>query len=127
MRRCPDVQFIVDHMAKPGIKAGLVEPWKSQMREIARMPHVACKISGAVTEADHRNWTRAQIRPYVEHCIDCFGFDRVMFGSDWPVLEMAGDYPEWLEIAETIVAGASEDEQRKLFRDTAIRLYRLAP
>jgi len=125
LRRCPDVQFVIDHMAKPGIKAGLLEPWKSQMREIAKMPHVVSKISGAVTEADHQSWTVAQLRPYIEHCIDCFGFDRVMFASDWPVVELAANYPDWVRIVEGVVAAASEDERRKLFRDTAIRVYRL--
>lgn len=125
VRRCPEVTFVLDHIGKPGIKAGLVEPWRSQITELARLPNVVCKISGVATEADHAHWTREQLRPYIEHCITAFGFDRVMFGSDWPVLTLAGSYPNWVGIVDWIVAAASADEKRKLFRDTAIRVYRL--
>ncbi len=124
-RCCPEVSFVLDHIGKPGIKAGLVEPWRSRIAELARLPNVTCKISGVATEADHGQWTREQLRPFVEHCIAQFGFERVMFGSDWPVLELAGSYPDWVGIVDWIVASASEDEQRKLFRDTASRVYRL--
>lgn len=125
VRRCPEVTFVLDHIGKPGIKAGLVEPWRDQIAELARMPNVVCKISGVATEADHGRWTRDQLRPYIEHCITQFGFDRVMFGGDWPVLELAGTYPDWVGIVDWVVASAQEDEKRKLFRDTATRVYRL--
>jgi len=125
VRRCPEVQFVLDHIGKPGIKHGFREPWWSQMRELARLPNVVCKISGVVTEADHANWTKDQVRPYATHAIDCFGFDRVMFGSDWTVAELALRYPAWVEIVDEVVAGASEAEKRKLYRDTATRVYRL--
>lgn len=125
MRRCPNVEFVLDHIGKPGIKAGLVQPWKTQIREIAAMPNVVCKVSGVVTEADHGAWTRAQIAPYIEHVISSFGFDRVLFGGDWPVLALAGRYPDWVAAVDQVVSGASPDEQRKLYRDTAIRTYRL--
>lgn len=122
VRRCPDVAFVIDHIAKPGIREGLVEPWKSELREIAGFPNVACKISGVVTEAHHDRWTEAEIVPYIEHTIACFGFDRVMFGGDWPVSELATPYRRWVD---SVVAGASEDERRKLYRDNAIAFYRL--
>lgn len=125
VRRCPEVSFVLDHIGKPGIKAGLVEPWQSQIIELARLPNVVCKISGVATEADHVHWTREQLRPYIEHCLAVFGFDRVMFGSDWPVLELAGTYADWVGIVDEIVTGASEADRRKLFRDTAIRVYHL--
>jgi len=124
-RRCPDVQFVLDHIGKPGIKHGLREPWWSQMRELARLPNIVCKVSGVITEADHANWTKEQVKPYVAHTIDCFGFDRVMYGSDWTVSELTHSYPTWVEILDEVVAGASDAEQRKLYRDTAIRVYRL--
>ncbi len=126
VRQCPDVQFILDHIGKPGIKAGLSEPWRSHMRELAAQPNVMCKISGVATEADHENWTTAQLRPYIAHAIETFGFDRVMFGGDWPVSTLAVAYPEWVAIVEEVVAGCSEDELTKLFRDNARRFYRLA-
>ena len=81
VRRCPEVNFVLDHIGKPGIKAGLFDPWKQHMRELAEAPNVTCKISGVTTEADHGNWTREQLRPYIEHAIGCFGFDRVMYGG----------------------------------------------
>jgi L-fuconolactonase len=124
-RRCPEVRFVIDHIAKPGIRAGLTEPWRSQMREIARLPNVACKISGVVTEADHANWREAEVAPYVAHAIDCFGFDRIMFGGDWPVSELATTYRRWVDLVDSVVAGASESERRRLYRDNAIAFYRL--
>jgi L-fuconolactonase len=89
------------------------------------MPNVSCKISGVLTEADHGTWTREQVRPYIAHCIERFGFDRVMFGGDWPVVELAGDLPGWVQIVDWIVAGCTEEEKQRLFRDNAIRHYRL--
>jgi L-fuconolactonase len=124
-RRCPDVSFVLDHIGKPGIKHGLREPWWGQMRELAKLPNVVCKISGAISEADHGAWTKDQVKPYVAHAIDCFGFDRVMYGSDWTVSELTHAYPTWVEIIDEVVSGASSAEQRKLYRDNAIRIYRL--
>jgi L-fuconolactonase len=125
VKRCPEVQFILDHIGKPDIRHGLREPWWGQMRELARLPNVVVKMSGVVTEADHRAWTKGDVKPYVAHVIETFGFDRVMYGSDWTVSELTHKYPTWVEIVDGVVAGASEAEKRKLFRDTAIRIYRL--
>ena len=124
-RRCPDTMFILDHIGKPDIRNGLREPWRSQMRELAKLPNVSCKLSGVITEADHTHWTRGQVRPYAEHALDCFGFERTMFASDWSVSSLTHDYPVWVEIVDAIVAGATDAEKRKLFRDTARRVYRL--
>ena len=125
VRRCPEVRFIIDHIAKPGIRDGLTEPWRRQMREIARLPNVSCKISGVVTEADHNRWTEDEVAPYIAHAIECFGFDRVVFGGDWPVSELASTYRRWVDLVDSIVAGASEAERRRLYRDNAIAFYRL--
>lgn len=124
-RRCPDVSFVLDHIGKPGIRLGLREPWWAQMRELARLPNVACKVSGVITEADHDRWSRDDVTPYVAHAVDCFGFERCMFGSDWPVSSLTHGYLEWVEIVDAVVAGATLEERRQLFRDTAIRVYRL--
>jgi L-fuconolactonase len=124
-RRCPDVQFVLDHIGKPGIRYGLREPWWGQMRELAALPNVVVKISGVITEADHAAWTPAQVKPYVAHTIECFGFDRCMFGSDWTVSEQTHRYPEWVRIVDEVVAGASVEGRRKLYRGTAARIYRL--
>lgn len=125
VRRCPDVQFVLDHIGKPGIKHGLREPWWGQMRELARAPNVVVKLSGVITEADHAQWTAEQVMPYVAHVIDCFGFARVMYGSDWTVSELTHRYPQWVEILDRVVAGASPDDMRMLYRGTATRIYRL--
>lgn len=125
VRQCPEVRFVLDHIGKPAIKAGLIDPWRQHMKELAALPNVDCKISGVTTEADHKNWTREQLKPYVAHSIEAFGFDRVMYGGDWHVSELAGSYPEWVEIVDWVTAGATLQEKRKLFRDNAIRVYRL--
>ncbi|MEM8662708.1 MAG: amidohydrolase family protein [Pseudomonadota bacterium] len=125
VRRCPDVSFVLDHIGKPGIKAGLREPWWSEMKTLAAESNVSCKISGVVTEADHDNWTPAEVKPYIAHAIDCFGFDRVMFGGDWPVSKLATTYPDWVTIVDEVVESASPEDKRKLFRDNAIAFYRL--
>jgi len=126
VRACPDVFFIMDHIAKPGIKAGLMEPWKTEMRELASLPNVVCKLSGVTTEADHDHWTPAQLRPYIDHVIDVFGFERLMYGGDWPVSELAGPYTAWLDVLDNITASCSDGERRKLFRENAQTFYRLA-
>ena len=125
VRRCPDVSFVLDHIGKPDIKHGLREPWWTQIAELARMPNVVVKLSGVITEADHAAWTREQVIPYVAHVVECFGFDRVMYGSDWTVAELTHRYPTWVEILDQVVAGASADELRALYRGTAARTYRL--
>jgi L-fuconolactonase len=125
VRHCPDVAFVLDHIAKPGIKAGLFDPWRQQLREMAAMPNVVCKLSGLTTEADHHAWTREQLRPYIDHVIECFGPDRVMYGGDWPVSELAGAYVRWLETLDWATASLSQAEKRDLFRNNAVRAYRL--
>jgi predicted TIM-barrel fold metal-dependent hydrolase len=123
--QCPEVRFILDHIGKPPIKAGGMDPWRQDLVELATFDNVHCKISGVTTEADHKAWTRDQIRPYIEHAIETFGFDRSMYGGDWHVLELAGTYPDWVDIVDEITRGTSEEDRRKLFRDNAIRFYRL--
>ncbi|HWA48780.1 MAG TPA: amidohydrolase family protein [Dongiaceae bacterium] len=125
VRQCPEVRFILDHIGKPAIKAGVMDPWRKDIKELASLPNVHCKISGVTTEADHKNWTREQLKPYIAHAIDVFGFDRVLYGGDWHVLELAGTYPQWVEIVDWVVDSATPAEKRKLFRDNAIKFYRL--
>ena len=125
VRRCPEVRFVLDHIGKSPIRAGEFDPWRDDLRALASLPNVCCKISGVVTEADHDSWTREQLRPYLDHAIGAFGIDRVMFGSDWPVSELTHRYEEWVDIVEWTMSGSSESEMRKLFRDNAISFYRL--
>jgi L-fuconolactonase len=125
VQQCPGVQFILDHIGKPDIKNQVMEPWKQEMKALAQFPNVWCKMSGLVTEADHQRWTRDDLRPYIDHTLDCFGFDRTMYGGDWPVAYQAAEYPRWVETLAWAISGCTEAERRQLFRDSAIAFYRL--
>ena len=125
VEQCPHVQFILDHIGKPDIKNQLFDPWKQEIETLAAFPNVHCKISGLVTEADLEAWTPTDLQPYIEHVIACFGFDRVIYGSDWPVSTQASDYPCWVETLKDAVSDYSPEEQQNLFRDNAIKFYRL--
>jgi L-fuconolactonase len=93
---------------------------------MAALPNVVCKLSGVTTEADHKTWTREQLRPYIDHVIECFGSDRILYGGDWPVSELAGGYLQWLSTLDWATAGFSKADKRKLFRENAIKAYRLS-
>ena len=125
VRRCPDVRFILDHIGKPAIKDDRLDPWRADIERLAALPNVWCKVSGVVTEADHAAWTREQLRPYIRHVAEHFGFDRILFGSDWPVSELTHRYADWVDIVGRALADCSRAERRKLFRDNAIAFYRL--
>jgi L-fuconolactonase len=126
VRRCPKISFILDHIGKPDIKQHVLDPWRAQMRELAALPNVICKISGAVTEADHDRWTAENLRPYIEHALDVFGEDRVAFGGDWPVVLLASSYQRWVETLDGLTIGLSEAAKRKLWAENAKRFYRFA-
>lgn len=125
VRQCPNVDFVLDHIGKPDIQSGRLDPWRAELRELARMENVCCKISGMVTEADHTRWAPADLRPYIDHVIDCFGFDRVMFGGDWPVSTLATNYPRWVATVDEALRGCSEDELRRVYVRNAERFYRV--
>jgi L-fuconolactonase len=124
-RRCPEIRFVLDHLGKPGVRDGLMQPWRTQIEDLAALPNVWCKLSGLITEADHASWTRDQLRPYLDHVLQAFGLERVMFGSDWPVSEQTHRYGTWVEIVERATRGVSDAERRRLFRDNAVAFYRL--
>jgi predicted TIM-barrel fold metal-dependent hydrolase len=123
--RCPDVTFILDHCGVPQVKEKVLDPWRSDLAELAKLPNVACKISGLVAYADPLRWSVEDLRPYVEYAIACFGWDRVLFGSDWPVCTLAATYRQWTDALQTITQNAGAAKQKKLFHDNAIRIYRL--
>ncbi|MEV6813843.1 amidohydrolase family protein [Micromonospora sp. NPDC051296] len=125
VRRCDDVRFVVDHAGKPAIAAGEWEPWASWIVAMARCEGVVCKLSGLITEADWDDWDTARIRPYAEHVLAAFGADRVMFGSDWPVCELAGDYRDVLTLTEELLAGGTATERAAVLGGTARRVYAL--
>jgi predicted TIM-barrel fold metal-dependent hydrolase len=123
--QCPDVTFILDHCGVPQVKDKIFTPWRSLIREIAKFPNIFCKVSGLIAYADPSNWTEEDLRPYVDHAIECFGWDRVMFGSDWPVCTLSANYRQWVDVLLSITRSAGEANQKKLFHDNAIRVYRL--
>jgi len=125
VRQCPDVWFILDHIGKPDIAAGLREPWRTQLKELADFPNVVCKVSGMVTEADHNSWTADDLRPYVEHVIESFGEDRVVFGGDWPVATLASPYKRWVETLDQLTDGLSTEAKRRLWGENARLFYRI--
>lgn len=124
VRRCPDVTFVLDHLGKPGIRLGLLEPWRSQIRMLAELPNVVAKLSGVITEADHATWTPADLEPWLVPVLEDFGPERVMFGSDWPVSTLTHDYPRWVEVVDGLVAQAGEAARRAVLARTARRVYR---
>lgn len=123
--RCSDVTFILDHCGVPQIKDKVLDPWRADIAELAKLPNVFCKISGLVAYADPQNWTPEDLRPYLEHAISCFEWDRVLFGSDWPVCTLSASYKKWVEALFSITTSSGELNQRKLFHDNAVRVYRL--
>jgi L-fuconolactonase len=123
----PDQRFVVDHIAKPPIASGELEPWAGHMRRLAQHPGVSVKVSGMVTEADWAAWSVDDLRPYVDRLLEWFGPARLMFGSDWPVCTLAADYEAVQAAAAELMAGLSSEEQAAVFGGTAATVYDLAP
>jgi L-fuconolactonase len=123
--RHPDQVFVVDHVAKPRIRDGVVSPWRERIRELGRHPNVFCKLSGMVTEADPRGWTRASLEPYAQAVLEAFGPSRVMFGSDWPVCLAGCGYSQWLATVRELCGTLSAAERDKVLGGTARRAYGL--
>lgn len=121
----PDLTFVLDHLGKPPIAAGELEPWATDLRRLAALPNVVAKLSGLVTEADLGHWRTADLRPYAEVALDCFGADRLMYGSDWPVCTIAAGYDEVLAAARELTSGLAAAERDAIFAGTATRIYRL--
>jgi predicted TIM-barrel fold metal-dependent hydrolase len=123
--RCPGVAFVLDHCGVPDVKGHALDPWRAHISELSRLPNVSCKISGLVAYAHPANWQSEDLRPFVDHVIASFGWDRVMFGSDWPVCNLTANYQRWVATLLSLTDAAGEANQRKLFHDNAIRIYRL--
>jgi L-fuconolactonase len=121
----PELPMVIDHLSKPKIKAGLIDGWQDDLRNAARYPNVYCKLSGMITEADWTHWKPADLRPYVETAIEAFGPERCMFGSDWPVCELAGSYEDVLSSLKEALGAISPAEERQIFGETAQKFYRL--
>lgn len=126
VKACPDVQFVLDHISKPYIAKGEIEPWKSLITELASFENVSCKISGMVTEAKWNNWKTEDFAPYVDHIIESFSPQRLMFGSDWPVALLAtSSYSEVVHLAERLTAKFSETENELFWHKNALSAYKI--
>jgi len=121
----PDLQFVLDHCGVPDIRNGAEHPWRDHMSEIARRPNVIAKISGVVAYAD-QSWSVETLRPYVEHTIAAFGWNRIVWGSDWPVCTLGGDLATWVAATHALLNGCSLDERTKLLSANARRIWNLA-
>lgn len=123
--RFSDLPLVIDHLAKPKIAAGEIDVWAKQMRQLGRFENLYCKISGMVTEADWSSWTVEDLRPYVDVVLEVFTPQRLMFGSDWPVCELAATYREVVAATRDLLSELSSDEQHQIFDVTATRFYGL--
>jgi len=124
-RACPNLPLVIDHLAKPEIKSGRIEYWAEHLRRAAAYPNVYCKLSGMVTEADWTHWKPNDLKPYIETALDAFGAERCMYGSDWPVCELAANYEEVYGALKSAVGTLSATEQDWIFDKTASSFYGL--
>lgn len=123
--RHPNQIFILDHVAKPRIREGILEPWRNNIRELGRRSNVYCKVSGMATEADWNTWSGEALAPYIETVLQAFTPRRVMFGSDWPVLMLASTYRRWFDTVRDAIAHLSAGEREWILAKTAIEAYGL--
>ncbi|WP_369032192.1 amidohydrolase family protein [Streptomyces adonidis] len=121
----PQLTFVLDHLGKPPIVSGALEPWASDLRSLAALPNTAGKLSGLVTEADPTAWTLDDLRPYAETALGAFGPDRLMFGSDWPVCTLVASYGQVLSLAQELTASLDAGEREQVFAGTTSRVYGL--
>ncbi|MBC6607554.1 amidohydrolase family protein [Hymenobacter sp. BT188] len=121
----PKQTFVLDHIAKPGIKSGETEPWRRDLQMLAAHENVVCKVSGLLTEADWQRWQPIDFRPYLDVVFDAFGPKRVLFGSDWPVCEVAGGYSRTVSLLDDYLAAFSPTEQARFWGDNAVSFYNL--
>ena len=126
LEQCPEVNFVIDHFAKPPISSGEINHWTNDIREVAKFPNVYCKLSGLVTEASHQNWTKEDLQPYTNVVLEAFGSSRLMYGSDYPVCLLAGSYKTILETYQSLLQQLSRDEQDLILFGNAQKFYRLS-
>ena len=124
-KQLPKVKFVLDHIAKPYIKKGEIETWARDIKKLAELPNVSCKVSGMVTEADWYSWQNADFVPYLDTVFEAFGSDRLMFGSDWPVCLVAAEYGAMKDVLTNYVSKLSGNEQNKVWGENAVKFYSL--
>jgi L-fuconolactonase len=123
---CPDVKFVLDHLGNPNTPDGEFDPWAADVAKLAEHQNVACKLSGMLSLAA-TDWTAESLKKYADHVIECFGYDRVMYGSDWPVIGKAGTYTQWYDAMVSFLADVPPEDQDRILRWNAIRIYSLSP
>jgi L-fuconolactonase len=123
--RCPDVTIVLDHLGKPDVARGRLDPWRADLAALAERPNVVCKLSGLTTEADHRTWTPEALRPYLAHALACFGPERCLVGSDWPVVTLASSYERWFDVLLEFLADMAPPDRDAILSGNARRVYRL--
>jgi len=121
----PEQKFVIDHCAKPDIAGKKIDDWKLLMQKITKYPNVYCKLSGLFTEAKWKEWSPNEFYPYLDVVFEAYGIDRVMYGSDWPVILLSGIYVQWKSLLEKYMENFSEDDRQKVFGENAIRFYNL--
>ncbi|PST83073.1 amidohydrolase [Pedobacter yulinensis] len=126
LEACPPQPFVLDHCAKPAIASGRIDDWTADIQRIARHPNVSCKVSGLLTEANWQNWSAKEIYPYLDVVFSAFGIERLLFGSDWPLVQLAGGYRAWLNLLSAYLDGFSEAEKTAFFGGNAARFYTLS-
>jgi L-fuconolactonase len=124
--RFPEQKFVIDHCAKPDIAHKQIDEWQSLMQEMAKHPNVYCKLSGLLTEARWRHWSPAEFYPYLDTVFNAFGTDRILFGSDWPVILLSGLYVQWRSLVEKYMENFESEEKEKIFGGNAVQFYGLA-
>ncbi len=125
IKKFPNQSFVIDHLAKPSIRQRQLKPWKQQLQQIAMHENVCCKLSGFVTEADWENWRASDFKPYFETALEAFGPKRLMYGSDWPVCLLAGEYEDQLQITRQFIDTLSPSEKKAIMGENAVRFYHL--
>lgn len=126
LEQVPGLRSVIDHISKPPIARGQLQPWADRLKEVAMHPNVYCKLSGMITEADHKNWKPEDLKPFVDHALEVFGPERVMYGSDWPVCLLAGSYEQVYRTLANLLEGRLDAaEEAAVFGGNAARFYRL--
>lgn len=123
---CPEVIFVLDHLGMPQIREGEWSSWRTFIEVLAQRENVVCKLAGVLTEADLDSWTYEEVAPYLDHVVECFGVDRVLFGGDWPVVRLAADYPQWVGVLERFTSDWSDREKEQFVQTNAERVYNLS-
>ena len=126
VRDCGDVTFVLDHLGIPEVGTRVWEPWASAVARLASFPNVSCKVSGFIAYSHPDAWSLDHLRPYFEHVIELFGWDRVVWGSDWPICKRTADLTQWVNVTHALLAGCSDGEKVRLLHANAERIYRIA-